>query len=130
VRGQVVQYNSIGERDLEEIIAFCGLDCHECGAFLATQENDDQKRATVAQEWSRLFKVEIKLEDINCDGCLSEGGRVFNYRKVCEIRKCGKGKSLKNCGYCGKYPYQKLDFIFSNAPDAKNRLYKINFSFK
>ncbi len=61
------------------MIAFCGLICHECGAFLATKENDDQKRATVAQEWSKLFKVEIKPEDINCDGCQSDGGRLSNY---------------------------------------------------
>ena len=115
---------------MKEMIAFCGLGCHECEAFLATQENDDQRRATVAQEWSRLFKVEIKPEDINCDGCLSNGERIFNYCKVCEIRKCGNGKSLKNCGYCGEYPCHKLDFIFSKAPDAKNRLDKINFSFK
>jgi hypothetical protein len=115
---------------LKEMIAFCGLDCHECGAFLATKENDDQKRATVAQEWSKLFKVDIKPEDINCEGCQSDGGRVFNYCKVCEIRKCGKEKDLKNCGYCGEYPCHKLDFIFNNAPDAKKRLDKINFFFK
>ena len=43
------------------MITFRELDCHECGAFLATQENDDQKRAEVAQKWSRLFKVEVKV---------------------------------------------------------------------
>ena len=64
---------------MKEMISFCGLDCHECGAFLATKEDDDQKRAKVAQEWSRLFKAEIKPEDINCEGCLSDGGRLFNY---------------------------------------------------
>ncbi len=115
---------------MSEMISFCGLGCHECGAFLATQDNNDQKRAEVAQEWSRLFKVGIKPEDINCDGCQSDGGRLFNYCRVCEIRKCGKEKGLKNCGYCGEYPCSKLYFIFSNAPDAKNRLDKINFSFK
>jgi hypothetical protein len=108
------------------MVAFCGLDCYECGAFLATKENDAQKRAEVAQEWSKLFKVEIKPEEINCDGCLSEGQRLFNYCKVCEIRKCGKEKSLKNFGYCGEYPCHKLDFIFSNASDAYNQLDKIN----
>lgn len=111
------------------MVAFCGLDCYECGAFLATKENNNQKRAEVAQGWSRLFKVEIKPKDINCDGCLSEGGRLFNYCKVCEIRKCGKGKGLKNCGYCSDYPCRKLDFIFSNAANAKNRLHKIKSSF-
>jgi hypothetical protein len=46
------------------MIAVCGLGCYECGAFLATKENDDQKRAKVAQEWSKLFKLEVKPEDI------------------------------------------------------------------
>jgi hypothetical protein len=116
--------------NLKQIIAFCGLNCHECGAFLATKENDDQKRPKVAQEWSMLFKIEINPKDINCEGCQSDGGRVFNYCKVCEIRKCGKEKDLENCGYCGEYPCHKLDLIFNNAPDAKNRLDKINFFFK
>ena len=115
---------------MKEMIAFCGLDCSKCGAFLATKENDDQKRAKVAQDWSKRFKVEVNPKDINCDGCQSEGGRIFNYCNVCEIRKCGKEKSLKNCGYCGEYPCHKLDFIFSNTPDAKNRLDKINFSLR
>ena len=115
---------------MKEMIAFCGLNCFECGAFLATKENDDQKRAEVAQEWSKLFKVEIKAEDINCEGCQSDRGRVFNYCKVCKIRKCGKGKGLENCGYCDDYPCRKLDFILSNAADAKNRLDKINSAFK
>ena len=60
---------------MNKIVGFCGLGCYECGAFLATKENDDRKRATVAQEWSRLFKVEIKPEDINCNGCQSEEGK-------------------------------------------------------
>lgn len=112
---------------MKERIAFCGLDCHECGAFLATQENNDQKRAEVAREWSKLFKVEIKPEDINCEGCQSIGERVFNYCNVCEIRKCGKEKGLKNCGYCHGYPCHKLDFIISNNPNAKKRLDEINW---
>jgi len=115
---------------MKKMIAVCGLDCNECGAFLATKENDDQKRAKVAQEWSKLFKVDISPEDINCDGCQSTGGLVFNYCNVCEIRKCGKEKGVMNCGYCDVYPCGKIDFIFSNGPDAKNRLDIINSSFK
>ena len=56
---------------MKEMMVLCGLDCYGCGAFWATKENNDHKRAEVAQEWSKLFKVEIKSEDINCDGCLS-----------------------------------------------------------
>ena len=46
---------------MKEMIAVCGLECHECGAFLATKENSDQKRAEVAQEWYKLFKVGVKI---------------------------------------------------------------------
>jgi hypothetical protein len=68
---------------LNEVIAVCGLDCHQYGAFLATQENNDQKRAEVAQEWSKLFKVEIKPEDINCEGVnLLEGGSSITATSV------------------------------------------------
>ena len=115
---------------MKEMVAFCGLDCNKCGAFLATQGNDDQQRAMVAQDWSRLFKVEVKPEDINCDGCLSDGERLFNYCRVGKIRKCGKEKGIMNCGYCDDYPCHKLDFVFSNAPDAKKRMDKINSSLK
>lgn len=115
------------EQNLKEMIAFCGLDCFECGAFLATKNNDDKKRAEVAQEWSKLFKVEIPPETINCEGCLSDGGCLFNYCNVCEIRKCGKEKALKNCGYCNEYPCHKLDFIISNNLNAKKRLDEINW---
>ena len=115
---------------MEKMIAVCGLNCYECRAFLATKENDDQKRAEVAQEWSRLYKVDIKPEDINCNGCQSVGGVVFKYCNVCEIRKCGKGKGLENCGYCDVYPCGKLNVIFSSAPDAKKRLDEIRFSLK
>lgn len=57
---------------MEKIVAYCGLDCHECGAFLATKENDDQKRAEVDQEWSRLFKVEVKPEDITNESIIEK----------------------------------------------------------
>jgi hypothetical protein len=39
-------------------------------------------------------------------------------------------KDLKNCGYCGDYPCHKLHFVFSNAPEAKKRLDKMDFSLK
>jgi hypothetical protein len=93
---------------------------------IRSEENNNQKRVEVAQEWSRLFKVDISPEDINCDGCQSDEGRLFNYCKVCEIRKCGKEKGIMNCGYCDVYPCGKLNFIFSNAPDAKKQLDEIH----
>ena len=105
---------------LKEMISFCGLGCDECAAFLATEENDDQKRAEVAQEWSRLFKVEIKSENINCEGCQSIGGLVFNYCKVCEIRKCGQEKGVSILSLA-TLQTPGIDWIKSNPTSKVNR---------
>jgi hypothetical protein len=41
---------------------------------------------------------------------------------MCEIRKCGMEKGLKNCGYCITYPCAKLDVIFKHYTVAKKTL--------
>ena len=113
---------------MAEMIAFCGLACHECGAFLATKNDDDKKRAEVAQLWSKKFNTDIKPGDINCDGCLSDSGLVFNYCKVCKIRKCGREKDIANCAHCRDYACEKLEKFFEMVPDAKKQLDEIRSS--
>ncbi len=110
---------------MNEMIAFCGIDCHECGALKATRENDDAKRRVVADLWSKEFGADIQLQDINCDGCISEGGIHFSHCDVCEIRKCGKEKAIENCAYCAEYACDKLEDFFSTVPEVKTRLDKI-----
>ncbi len=110
---------------MSEVISFCGLNCGECGAFLATKNNDDQKRAEVAELWSKEYKTDLKPEDINCEGCLSRSDNVFNYTKICEIRKCGMEKDIENCAHCGDYACEKLEKFFEMVPDAKKRLDEI-----
>jgi hypothetical protein len=107
---------------MKEMVAFCGIVCTECPTFQATQQNDNQYRAKIAEEWSKQFKTTLKPEDINCDGCLSIGTRHIGYCSVCEIRKCGTEKKLTNCGYCVEYPCGKLADFLSKAPQAKAKL--------
>ena len=107
---------------MDELVAFCGLICSNCGAFLATKNNDDEKRIEVAKLWSKEYRSEIKPEDINCDGCISDEGNLFNYCKICEIRKCGKEKGVVNCAYCDDYFCQKLEKFFEMVPAAKQQL--------
>lgn len=110
---------------MNEMVAFCGLLCNECGAFIATRDDDNEKRAEVAQLWSKQYSVDIKPEDINCDGCISDSERLFSHCRVCEIRKCGKQKNIENCAYCDEYACEKLEKFFQVVPDAKKRLDEI-----
>jgi len=107
---------------MSQMTAFCGLICSQCGAYIATQNNDDTKRAEVAQIWSKQYQVDLKPSDINCDGCISDSDRLIGHCKVCEIRKCGKQKNIANCAYCNEYACEKLDNFFKMVPDAKKQL--------
>jgi hypothetical protein len=99
-------------------IAFCGLDCMQCGAYIAKRENNDELRRETAEKWNKLYNLGVKPEDMNCDGCLTE---IIGHSD-CAIRKCARGKGLLNCGYCGDYPCQKLDKYFQTAPGCKEML--------
>ena len=110
---------------MSQMTAFCGLICSECGAFIATQNDDDQKRAEVAKLWSQQYNIDIKPEDINCDGCTSDSDRHIGHCQVCEIRKCGKQKEIQNCAYCDNYACDKLEGFFKMVPDPKKHLDEI-----
>ena len=106
-------------------IAYCGLICSDCPAFLATQENDDVERKRVAELWSKTYGGSIKPEDINCDGCVSTSERVFGHCRVCEIRKCGQSKKVQNCAYCAEYPCEKNKSFLKLVPDAQGVLEEV-----
>ncbi len=107
---------------MSSMVAFCGIDCGECKALIATQKGDAKMKKEVAEEWSKEFGHQIKPEDINCVGCLVLEGPHINYCSVCEIRNCGTKKKAQNCAYCVEYRCEKLVKFHENAPKAKDRL--------
>jgi hypothetical protein len=116
---------------MDKMIAFCGLACTGCDAFPANQKKmTADERIKVAEKWSKLYGHghSIKAEDIHCDGCQSNGGTVFHYCSICEIRKCGKSKLVNNCAYCSDYGCEKLNQFFVMAPTAKATLEEIRQS--
>jgi hypothetical protein len=110
---------------MNEMVAFCGLDCLQCGAFLATRDDDDDMRKEVAELWSEEFEADIRAQDINCDGCISEGGIHFGHCDICEIRICGKEKGIVSCAYCKDYACTMLSEFFAVVPESKTRLDRI-----
>ena len=107
---------------MSKIIAICGIVCSECSGFLATQQDNNDERKRIAELWSRQYNATIKPEDINCDGCTSNGKRLFGYCNVCEIRRCGNEKNVVNCAFCDQYTCDKLTKFFTMSPEAKKSL--------
>lgn len=100
-------------RKNEKHIAMCGLDCSTCNAYIATKNNDDLLKKKTAEEWNERYKKDnrgrpsIKPEDINCNGCLSDGP-IYLYCQRCKIRNCGFEKKIKNCKECKEYRCKDL----------------------
>ncbi|TKJ29091.1 MAG: hypothetical protein CEE40_09545 [Chloroflexi bacterium B3_Chlor] len=110
---------------MEEMIAYCGIRCTECPAYLATRNDDDEERKRVAEMWSKQFGGDIRPEDIVCDGCLPGHTQYFSYCFKCEIRACGLARGVVNCAHCDNYACDKLTLTFEMVPEAKGKLDEI-----
>ena len=85
---------------MKDMIAYCGLDCEKCDAYLATVHDDQALREKTAKQWSEWNHVTILPEHINCEGCRADGVKTFFCSNQCEIRKCALGKGFATCGDC------------------------------
>lgn len=103
---------------MAKMIAYCGLVCSDCPTFIATLNDDDAYREKTAALYAEKFGVQLQKEEINCDGCRTEGGRQIGYCQVCEIRKCCREKDLTNCALC-EQPCDKLVRFHQFSPEAK-----------
>jgi len=106
------------------MIAYCGLNCLECDAYIATNEDDDGKREETAGKWSQLYQADIKTEQINCDGCKTDGVK-FVHCNVCEIRKCCLSRKVDNCAACEDYICDTLAGFIKLAPEIGRTLEKL-----
>ena len=111
---------------MDVMISQCGLICTECGAYIATKNDDQALREKTAAEWSQMYGGNITPEMIVCEGCLSTGKNVFGHCMVCEYRNCEKAVGIPNCAHCEDYACEKLSAFFAQVPDAKATLDKVH----
>ena len=107
---------------MEKMIAYCGLMCTECPAYIATQNHDVDAMARVAEEWSVEYNAQLTADDCWCNGCLAEMGPWMSHCAECGIRACGAKKGVENCAHCDDYGCEKLTEFFGFAPAAKETL--------
>jgi hypothetical protein len=95
---------------MEYQIAFCGLDCSTCDAFIATQGDDVPAKYHVIQNWEKMYHVKgLTLEYVTCDGCHAMTGRLCGHCVECKIRVCGISKDIQNCASCNEF--EKCELI-------------------
>ena len=112
----------------KQMIAYCGLTCTECPAYIATQADDMEALARVATQWSKEFNTTITTKDCLCDGCLSSNGRLSGYCSQCAVRACAIERRVINCAYCDDYGCETLSSFLQFAPQAKAKLEEIRLT--
>ena len=108
---------------MNQMIAYCGLACTECPAYIATRAEDRSALEQVAAQWREEFNApEITAESVLCDGCQGTTGRKISHCFESEMRACAMQKAVVNCAHCDDYACDKLDQFFGFVPEAKTRL--------
>jgi hypothetical protein len=114
------------ERNMAELLAYCGLDCGECEACIATQKNDRAGLEAAAKKWAEQFGAKaINADMCICDGC-STGKRTSTaHAATCAIRVCASARGVITCAHCADYGCATLQQFFAFAPVLKEKLQAI-----
>lgn len=104
-------------------IAYCGLDCEQCDAYIATLHDDQALREKTARLWAELNHAPILPEHINCQGCRADGAKTVFCEQLCAVRRCARQRGVDTCGDCPEVETcPTVGAIFANAPQAKKNL--------
>ncbi len=110
---------------MKNMIAYCGLDCENCDAYLATVNNDQELRKKTAKLWAELNNAPIFPEHINCEGCRVDGVKTVFCDSMCGIRQCAMKKGVNTCGDCSDLEKCSIvGAILENNPSALINLKK------
>lgn len=108
---------------MKKLIAYCGLDCEKCDAYLATIHDDQKLREKTAKLWAELNNAPILPEHINCQGCRVEGAKTVFCDTMCEVRQCALKKGFATCADCPDLEgCPTVGAIFENDPSALENL--------
>ncbi len=93
---------------MKKMIAYCGLVCTDCEAYLSTQRGDLDALVRLAARAREEFGVDLPPHEHMCDGCHTTSGRQIPYCGTCAIRACGVERGVANCAHCTDYPCETL----------------------
>ena len=104
----------------------CGLYCGVCAIYIAHRDNNQKFKAgllnlykgNVQGKGTLPNSENLSIDDIKCDGCLSDGS--FMHCRQCEIKACTEEKGYTGCHECDEFPCQHIeDFPMSVGKKAR-----------
>lgn len=108
---------------MAQMIAYCGLICSDCEAYIATQANDLSALERMAARAREEFNMpDASAQTAMCEGCLSDSDRLCGYCHQCGIRACAIEGGLVNCAHCDDYGCEQLEAFWQMAPAARTTL--------
>jgi len=91
-----------------EILTRCGYRCDLCLAFKDNIQKDD-RRELLSKGWNKIFGIELKPENIFCEGCLSCKSDLKLIDSECKVRPCVIARGIENCSQCEEFPCEILE---------------------
>ncbi|MCB2191871.1 MAG: DUF3795 domain-containing protein [Deltaproteobacteria bacterium] len=90
------------DQEHQKLVGICGLYCGDCPHYLADRLGDQEQLAALSQ------KSGLPIEEVSCDGCLSD--RVFRDCQECKhgFRACSAQHVVTWCFQCEEFPCQRL----------------------
>jgi hypothetical protein len=101
------------------MVAYCGLICTDCDAYIATQAQDMEALARMAEKASAEMNMELTVADAMCDGCRATTGRQIGYCQECAIRLCGLQHHIDTCAACDDYSCAEIEAF--SPPGSEHR---------
>lgn len=93
-------------KDDRRLAAPCGLYCGACIIRAAVKKEDAHLIGFIADGLARYFGHPVGVEEVDCEGCLSDI-RAAPCRE-CDIRDCATAKGIDWCFQCPDFPCQLI----------------------
>lgn len=97
------------------LIGPCGLYCGVCAVYIAHRDNNQKLKERLVKLYqggipgkgTLTGSENLSLEDIRCEGCLSDD--VFMYCRHCPIKDCTNEKGYTGCHQCDEFPCRQVE---------------------
>jgi hypothetical protein len=94
----------------DKMIGYCGYNCYLCAA----RSEDINIRRKMVEAWQKYLGHEhYTAENVKCEGCKSEGGKIAD--KKCKARPCARNKGFESCAQCNEFPCDKVQHLITSS---------------